>query len=251
MVIDLSGKVAVITGGGRGIGRAISITLAKSGSDVIINFLRNVQAADETKRAIESLGRRCELVKGNISEPETAKRIKEIVEAKFGRVDILILNAASGALRRFWEMDIKHFRWTFEINVFGQINLVKELLPLMSEGSKIVGISSIGADRAVQYYTYVGASKGALESALRHLAVELSSRKINVNIVRIGVVQTDALRFFPNRDELISESERRTPMGRLVSPYDVANVVLFLCSNLSDMIQGQTIVVDGGYSILA
>lgn len=251
MEIDLSGKTAVITGGGRGIGRAISLTLARAGADVVINFLRNVGAADDTKREVESLGRRCELVKGNIAEPQTSEIIRKTVEENFGKVDIVILNAASGVLRRFWEMDIKHFRWTFEINVFGQLNLVKELLPLLGEGSKIVGISSLGAVRAIPYYSFVGASKGAFESALRHLALELSPKKINVNIVEAGVVETDALKFFPNKDELISESRRRTPLGKLVSPEDVAKVVLFLSSELSDMIQGQTIVVDGGYSVVA
>lgn len=251
MTIDLSGKVALITGGGRGIGKAISIELARSGADIIINFLRNVQAAEETKKEIESFGRRCELIKGNIAETETALKAKKLIEEKFGKVDILILNAASGVLRKFWEMDLKHFRWTFEINVFGQINLLKEILPLMKEGAKVVGISSLGATRAIPYYTFVGASKGAFESALRHIAVELSPRKINVNIVEAGVVETDALKFFPNKQELIAESQRRTPLGKLVSPEDVAKVVLFLSSDLSDMIQGQTIVVDGGYSILA
>jgi len=154
-------------------------------------------------------------------------------------------------LKEFHQTDLKHFRWTLEINVFGQINLVKTLLDLIPEGGKVIGISSLGGVRAIPYYTLVGASKGALESALRHIAVELSPKKINVNIVSAGVVETGALRFFPNKDQLIQESKRRTPLGRLVTPDDVANVVLLLASPLSDMIQGQTIFVDGGYSILA
>jgi len=251
MEISFKDKVVVITGGTRGIGKSISLKFAEEGANLVINFLRNVQEAEKTKKDIENMGRVCELVRGNIAEPETAEKIREIVQSKFGKADIIVLNAASGVLREFNQTDLKHFRWTLEINVFGQINLVKTLLDLIPEGGKIIGISSLGGVRAIPFYTLVGASKGALESALRHIAVELSPKKINVNIVSAGVVETGALRFFPNRDELIQESKRRTPLGRLVTPDDVANVVLFLASPLADMIQGQTIVVDGGYSILA
>jgi enoyl-[acyl-carrier protein] reductase III len=251
MEISFKDKVVVITGGTRGIGKSISLKFAEEGANLVINFLRNVQEAEKTKKDIENRGGVCELVRGNIAEPETAEKIREIVQSKFGKADIIVLNAASGVLKEFHQTDLKHFRWTLEINVFGQINLVKTLLDLIPEGGKIIGISSLGGVRAIPYYTLVGASKGALESALRHIAVELSSKKINVNIVSAGVVETGALRFFPNRDELIQESKRRTPLGRLVTPDDVANVVLLLASPLADMIQGQTIVVDGGYSILA
>jgi enoyl-[acyl-carrier protein] reductase III len=251
MEISFKDKVVVITGGTRGIGKSISLKFAEEGANLVINFLRNVQEAEKTKKDIENRGRVCELVRGNIAEPETAEKIREIVQSKFGKADIIVLNAASGVLKEFHQTDLKHFRWTLEINVFGQINLVKTLLDLIPEGGKIIGISSLGGVRAIPYYTLVGASKGALESALRHIAAELSPKKINVNIVSAGVVETGALRFFPNRDELIQESKRRTPLGRLVTPDDVANVVLLLASPLADMIQGQTIVVDGGYSILA
>ncbi len=251
MELNFKDKVVVITGGTRGIGRAISISFAKEGAKLIVNFLRNVESAKILKEEVEKLGGFCELVKGNIAEPETSGKIRKVIEEKFNGVDIIVLNAASGILRRFWEMDLKHFRWTLEINVFGQIYLVKSLVDLIREGGKVIGISSLGAQRAIPFYTLVGASKGAIESALRHLALELSPKKINVNIVSAGVVETDALKFFPNKDQLVEESRRRTPLMRLVEPEDVAKVVLFLSSSMADMIQGQTIVVDGGYSIVA
>lgn len=252
MEINFSGKVVVITGGSRGIGRSISLAFAREGADIIINFLRNQKSADETAEEIRKFGVRCSLIKGNIAEPGTSEKIKEEVEKNYGgRVDIVVLNAASGVLRKFWELDLKHFRWTLEINVFGQMYLVRTLLPFMKEGGKIIGITSLGGKRAIPFYSLVGASKGALESMLRHMALELGEKKINVNIVSAGVVETGALRFFPNRDELIQESKRRTPLGRLVEPDDVAKVVLFLASPLADMIHGETITVDGGYSIVA
>ena len=252
MEISFSGKVVVITGGSRGIGKSISLAFAREGADIIINFLRNQKAADETAEEIRKFGVRCSLVKGNIAEPETSEKIKQEVEKNYGgRVDIVVLNAASGVLRKFWELDLKHFRWTLEINVFGQMYLVRTLLPFMREGGKIIGITSLGGKRAIPFYSLVGASKGALESMLRHMALELGEKKINVNIVSAGVVETGALRFFPNRDELVQESKRRTPLGRLVEPDDVAKVVLFLASPLAAMVHGETITVDGGYSIVA
>jgi enoyl-[acyl-carrier protein] reductase III len=112
-------------------------------------------------------------------------------------------------------------------------------------------VSSLGAVRAIPDYSAVGASKAALESLVRHMAVELAPRGINVNAVSAGVVETDALKHFPNRDLILENSRQRTPAGRLTSPEDVAKVVYFLCTSLADMIHGQTLVVDGGYSIVA
>jgi len=121
----------------------------------------------------------------------------------------------------------------------------------MKNGGKIIGISSLGSVRAIPNYTLVGASKAALESIVRHLALELAPRKINVNALSAGVVDTDALKHFSNREQLLENSQKRTPAGRLVEPADVAKVALFLCSDLAEMIHGQTIIVDGGYSIVA
>ena len=118
-------------------------------------------------------------------------------------------------------------------------------------GSSIVALSSLGSQRVMDNYVLVGASKAALESIVRHLAVELAPRGIRVNAVSAGVVETDALDAFPNREQMLSWSLARTPAGRLVEPGDVAGAVCFLCSPEAEMIRGQVIVVDGGYSLLA
>jgi enoyl-[acyl-carrier protein] reductase III len=138
------------------------------------------------------------------------------------------------------------------INASALMHLAQQAVPLMAgDRGTIVAVSSLGAVRAIPNYAAVGASKAALESLVRHLAVELAPRNINVNVVSAGVVDTDALKHFPNRDSLLEHSRQRTPAGRLTTPEDVANVVYFLCTSLAEMIQGQTLIVDGGYSILA
>jgi enoyl-[acyl-carrier protein] reductase III len=121
----------------------------------------------------------------------------------------------------------------------------------MKPGSSIVGISSLGSARVLENYILVGTSKAALESVVRYLAVELAPRGIRVNAVSAGVVETEALDHFPNREQMLRAAEQRTPAGRMVEPDDVAGAVAYLCSPDADMIRGQTLIVDGGYSLLA
>lgn len=248
--IDLSGKKALVTGGSRGIGRAIAVRLAQSGADVAINFFRQRQPADETARAIEEAGGRALVIKANVGDPKHIDKMYDELEEKFGSIDIFISNAASGVLKPFTDLTMKHLQWTMDINALALVHLAQHAYKLMREGGKIVAISSLGSVRAIPNYTAVGASKAALESLVRHLASELAPKGINVNAVSAGVVDTDALRHFPNRNDLLDGSRRRTPAGRLTTPDDVADVTLFLCSQMAKMIHGQTLVVDGGYSIL-
>ena len=147
------------------------------------------------------------------------------------------------------ELTERHWNWAMNINARALLTLAQYGTPLMKEGGRIIGVSSLGAIRAIENYTTVGASKAALESLVRHLAIELGPKKINVNTVSAGAVDTDALKKFPNRDLILSTALERTPMGRLTTPDDVADVTLFLCSQFATMIQGQVITVDGGYAI--
>ncbi len=252
MEIRLDGQVALITGGSRGIGRAIALRLAEAGADIAINYLRQGGKANESAEAIRALGVRCHAIRANVAEIEDIDRMFDTIRDELGRVDILISNAASGVLRSALELTPRHWQWTMEINAGTLLPLVQRAVPLMRPGGgKIIAVSSLGATRAIPNYTAVGASKAALESLVRHLAIELAPRGINVNAVSAGVVDTDALRHFPNREDLLRGSASRTPAGRLTEPADVADTVLFLVSPLAKMIHGQTIVVDGGYSIRA
>ncbi len=252
MNLDFTGKKALVTGGSRGIGRAIAIRLAESGCDVAINYLRNQKPAMETSEAVQALGRRALLIKGNVAAVAAHAELFQRIHDEFGGLDFLISNAASGVIKPALELTPRHWQWTMDINAAALLSLAQHSLPMMREGGgSIVAVSSLGAIRAIPNYAAVGASKAALESLVRHLAVELACQGIRVNAVSAGVVDTEALRHFPNREEMLTESARRTPAGHLVEPADVADAVLFLLGPLASMVVGHTLVVDGGYSIVA
>jgi enoyl-[acyl-carrier protein] reductase III len=248
-MFELEGKTALITGGSRGIGRAIALGLAENGVDIVVNYVRHRKDAEATVAAIEEKGVRCLAVKANVAKEADVDRMFEEIGTTYDRLDILVSNAASGVLKPVMELTPRHWDWAMDINARALLSLSQHAVRMMTEGGRIMAVSSLGAVRAVPNYTVVGSSKAALESLVRHLAVELGPRGITVNTISAGVVDTDALKKFPNRDEIISESLRRTPLGRLTTPEDVANLALFLCSDLSGMINGQTLVVDGGYAI--
>ncbi len=248
-MFNLQGKVALITGGSRGIGRAIAIRLAENGVHIVVNYVRHRRDAEATVTAIEKHGVRCLAVKANVAKEPDVQRMFEEIKKEYDTLDILVSNAASGVLKPAMELTTRHWNWAMDINARALLTLSQYAAPLMETGGRILAVSSLGAVRAVENYTVVGASKAALESLVRHLAVELGPRGITVNTISAGVVDTDALKKFPNRDEIIGASLERTPLGRLTTPEDVADLALFLCSEYADMIHGQVVVVDGGYAI--
>ena len=240
------GASVFVTGGSRGIGKAIARRFAELGATrVAIGYLRSDAAAEETADELRALGAEPLLVRGNVS----SERVQDEVRA-LGPLDVLVHNAATGVIRPALETDDRHWDWTLNANARALLGLARAAVPQMPHGSSIVGISSLGSQRVLENYTLVGTSKAALESLVRYLAVELAPRGIRVNAVSAGVVETGALEHFPNREEMLAGG-RRNPVGRLVTPEDVAGAVAFLCSPEADMIRGQTIVVDGGWSLLA
>lgn len=248
---NLKGKVALVTGSSRGIGKAIALKLAENGVEMVVNYVRHRRDAETTAGLIEEKGVKCLVVKANVAKEDDVKTMFERITSEYGRLDFLISNAASGVLKPAMELSSRHWNWAMDINARALLMLAQQAVPLMNGGSRIVAVSSMGAVRAVEHYAAVGASKAALESLVRHLAVELGVDKINVNTISAGAVDTEALKKFPNRSQILEVALARTPLGRLTTPEDVANVALFLCSDLADMIHGQTVVVDGGYSIRA
>jgi len=250
--IDLKGKTALVTGGSRGIGRAIAIRLAENGARVAINYARNTKAAKETIDIIKEKGGEAISFRANLGKHDKVERMFDCLWQEWGdNLDILVSNAASGVIKPALELKKHHWDWTMSINAGILLPLVQHAKPMMKNGGSVIAVSSLGALRAIPMYAAVGASKAALESLVRHLAVELTKDKICVNAVSAGVVDTDALKHFPNRDDMIGNCMAKTPAGRLTEPGDVADVILFLVSPLARMIVGQTITVDGGYSVIA
>lgn len=248
-MFNLEGKVALVTGGSRGIGRAIALRLAENGVNVVVNYVRHKRDAEETAQLVEEKGARCLVVKANVAKEEDVREMMTELENQFGRLDFLVSNAASGVLKPIMELTERHWNWAMDINARALLTLVQQGVRLMQPDSRIVAVSSLGAVRAIENYTTVGASKAALESLVRHLAVELGPKGIRINTISAGAVDTDALKHFPNREEILGTALARTPLGRLTTPEDVANIALFLCTDLASMIQGQVITVDGGYAI--
>jgi len=247
-------KIALVTGSGRGIGRAIALHFAQQGADVVINFFRNRAPAEETAKEIEKLGRRALLVKADVGDLDDLNRLFDEVEKEFNGLDIFIHNAASGYNRPALEQKPKGWDWTMNINARALLFSAQRAAVLMEKrgGGKIVSISSAGSKRVLPDYVVVGASKAALESLTRYLGVELISKGINVNAVSPGIVETDALNHFAsmgNQDNILQSFIAQVPAGRLITPEEVAEVVAFLCTPSASMIVGQTIIVDGGYTL--
>jgi enoyl-[acyl-carrier protein] reductase III len=241
------GRAVLVTGGSRGIGKAIALRFAELGAArVAIGYLRNDRAAEETAEDLRQRGAEPVLVRGNLS----SQRVVDTVAA-IAPLDVLVHNAATGVIRPALETEDKHWDWTLSANARALLSLARAAVPSMPRGGSIVAVSSLGATRVLENYVLVGTSKAALESLVRYLAVELAPRGIRVNAVSAGVVETAALEHFPNKEKMLAEGRARTPAGRLVEPTDVAGAVAFLCSPDADMIRGHTLVVDGGFSLLA
>jgi enoyl-[acyl-carrier protein] reductase III len=246
---DLAGRVALVTGGGRGIGRAVVLELARRGVDVLVNYFRNEDAAQVTADEAAAYGVRARPIRGHVGDPDRVQRMFDEIQASWGRLDFLVNNAASGVIRPTLELETRHWDWTLNINTRGAWLCARHASELMDRGGAIVNISSLGSGRVLPDYSAVGISKAALEALTRYLAVELSPRNIVVNAVAGGLVETDALDFFAGREAMLESARTRTPAGRMLVPEDLASVVAFLCTPAASMIRGQTIIVDGGYTL--
>jgi enoyl-[acyl-carrier protein] reductase III len=235
----------LVTGGSRGIGRAIALRFARDGAErVAIGYLRNDDAAAATAEELRAAGTEPVLVRGNVSSDRVLEEVRAL-----GPLDVLVHNAATGVVRRALDTEDKHWDWTLNANARALLALARVAAPQMPAGSSIVAISSLGAQRVLENYALIGTSKAALESLVRYLAVELAPG-IRVNAVSAGVVQTGALEHFPNKDEMLRVG-RANPVGRLVTPEDMAGAVAFLCSPDAEMVRGHVLVVDGGFSLPA
>jgi len=247
--VSLEGKLALVTGSGRGIGRATALKLASLGCDIIVNYFRRRETAENTAKDIQALGVGAEVIKANVGDPAKIDWMFDAIANKFGYLDIFISNAASGVGRPVLDVDVKAWDWTMDINAKAFLLCAQRAAKLMEgRAGKIVSISSLGSTFVWPTYAAVGVSKAALEALTRYLAIEMIPKGICVNAVSASAVNTEALKFYI-REGYVKDTKQTTPVGRMVTPEDVANVVAFLCSDEAFMIRGQTIIVDGGTSV--
>jgi NAD(P)-dependent dehydrogenase (short-subunit alcohol dehydrogenase family) len=246
----LAGRNVLVTGGTRGIGRAISLQLARGGATVVANYARNDASAQSLHEAALAEGLAIEPLRADLTSFKGMTAVQErMANCAAGTVS-LVHCAATGVHRPFEALTTRHWDWTMALNVRAFFELVQALLPAFGPGSAVVAVSSAGAVRAVPAYAAIGSSKGALEALARHLAAELAPRGIRVNILSAGSVLTEAWDVFPDKEHRVAEAVARTPQGRLVTPDEVALLARFLCSPAAQGIVGQTLVIDGGARIV-
>ena len=249
----LDGKVALVTGGSRGIGRAISLKLGSLGAEVIVNYGRSEADARRAVEQLAEVGAKGLALQANLGDIENLYKLFDQVKERYAGLDILVNCAARGLERP--RNAIKslpnHLRQTFDLNVLGPWFATKAAIPLMQArgGGAVVNLTSLGSRRYVPNYAAVGVTKGALDTLTMYLAVELAPLGIRVNgVCPSWVNETGGVQAMS--DQFGAELERTIPAGRHVRPEDVADLVAFLCSPESQMIVGQTIVIDGGVSLL-
>jgi enoyl-[acyl-carrier protein] reductase III len=252
-MIDLTGKVALVTGSSRGIGRACALRLAEAGADIVINYVTSGREADEVAAQIAAMGRHVACVRADVGQEEDVDDMVGFIKQEFGRLDILVHNAATGGFRPLAATTQRHFDAAMHTNVLSFVYLLKAAAPLLESSpgrGKAVVLSSHGTHMALPMYGLIGGSKAALTALARHWALELGDRGVNVNVVEAGLVETDSTKRLPGAAEMFAGRQYKTMMGeRMLEAADVADAVLFLSSSLADLVQGQTLVVDGGAAI--
>jgi len=247
----MQGRVALVTGGSRGIGRAVALRFAQAKTHLFIHYFQSGAAAEKTAQEAAAFGAQVHLLPADLKDQNQIRGIFKEIEQLYGRLDVLVHNAASGVLRSVVDLTAKHWDWVLNTNARSLLLCAREAASIMKEGGRIISLSSLGSSRVIPQYGAIGISKAALESLTRYLAVELAPRGITVNTVSAGAVETDVWNLVPNGEEILDRVRERTPCGRLLTANDVAGIIFFLASPEAEMIQGQVIVVDGGYSLLA
>lgn len=244
-------RVTLVTGGSRGIGRAVALRFARTKDRLFINFFQNREAAEKTAEEAASWGAEVHLLQADLKDQNQIREMFKEIHRLYGHLDVLVHSAASGVLRSIVELTAKHWDWVLNTNARSFLLCAREAVSIMEEGGRIISLSSLGSSRVIPQYGAIGVSKAALESLTRYLAVELAARGITVNTVSAGAVETDVWNLVPDGKEVLERVRQRTPSGRLLTAQEVAEVIFFLASPEAQMIQGQVIVVDGGYSLLA
>jgi enoyl-[acyl-carrier protein] reductase III len=247
---SMQGKRVLVIGGTRGIGRAIALELAQAGAEVIVNFVRERDAAEHLIAEAAETGLRLHAVRADVTSDKALEQLGVEVAERFPDLSTLVFAAATGVHRPLDKTSARHFDFTFALNVKAFLALVKLFTPMMTPGSSIIAISSEGAERVMPQYGLVAASKAALESLCRQLAVEFAERGIRVNVLSPGTVRTDAWNALPDADRRLDDAAARSPIGRLVTLEEVGRAARFLACDASTGMIGHTLIVDGGARIV-
>ncbi|HEX6923321.1 MAG TPA: SDR family oxidoreductase [Bacillales bacterium] len=246
----LEGKKVLITGSSRGIGQATALAAAKAGADVAVHYNKQSDMAEKTAEEIREMGREALVLQCNLEDLEEVDAMFDTVKKEWGSLDVFMANAAATAFKPLMEMKPHHVNRTHHLLVNSLIRSAQRAVPLMKGRSgRIITVSGHGTDFTLPNYASIGSAKGAVETLTRYLSYELGAQNVTCNAIAPGVVATDSARFYMGEEQYAAFEEtvsRQTPLGRLATPEDVADVAVFLSSDLSRFVTGEVLRVDGG-----
>jgi len=243
-------KTLLLTGGSRGLGKKICYEFANRGANIIFTYVRSSTEADKSTKDLEKLGVNVISKKLNLNSNEDINRFCDEIKKLNIKLDFLINNAASGVMKNSLETTEKHWDWTMQINAKGPWILSKNLSDIMKKNSRIINISSPGSSKVLKNYFSIGVSKAALESITRYMAYDLAKKDITVNSISATMLETDAIKHFPNQSDIKKILERKNPTQKKLLTEHIAKAAVMLCNEESEMIIGQNILVDGGDTLL-
>jgi len=247
------GRIALITGGSRGIGRAVALSLGARGATPVINYRRDDDAAQATVSELERLGASAAAIRADLESLDQTEALFDAVRERFGRLDFFVSNASASSFRPLMELGPHHLERTFNLNVRAFVIGTQRAAQLMDRGGRIVALSSYGSQRVFPTYANLGTAKAAIEAWARYMAVELAPRSINVNAVNGGIIASDSSAYFygTGRVPALETVLPRIPKQRVGTVQEVADCVLFLLSPASEYVTGTTLVVDGGLTAVS
>lgn len=251
MMFDFKGKVALITGGTRGLGRAIALMLARGGATVVLNYRRDEDSANRTLAEVRAFSPQSILLKADMEEDAQVRALVTSAGQSLGRIDFLVVNAAATAFKPLLAVKPHNLTRTFNLSVGGFVAAVQEASNFMAEGGRILMISGIDSMRHLPGHGVLGAAKAAMEAMVRDFAFELGPRGITVNGINFGMIDSDSSRIYFGDDfaRVLKVTAERTALKRLPELDEVAAVVALLCTPAASYLTAQTIMVDGGLTL--